>query len=309
MPTLGEKFFIPQGHPNEAGKNPRQLTVMTETAPIKIIVAAHKAYRMPLDSMYFPLHVGAEGKVDADGQPLDLGFAKDNTGDNISALNPSFCELTGLYWAWKNLDAEYLGLVHYRRHFGFAGTKDKARSTSKDPFDNILTYEEIRPYLGTIRIFVPKKRHYYIETLYSHYAHTHYAEQLDETRRILEEKYPDYAESYDRVVRKRQGYMFNMMILVRPLLEEYCSWLFAVLFTLKERIRMPELSAFQERFYGRVSEILFNVWLDRKRTEGTVRAEEVMELPCIFTEKTNWRKKGTAFLRAKLFHRKYEESF
>ena len=87
------------------------------TPIVKILVASHKEYRMPDDSIYLPLHVGAEGKVDADGQPLDLGWTKDNTGDNISRLNPGFCELTGLYWAWKNLKADYIGLVHYRRHF------------------------------------------------------------------------------------------------------------------------------------------------------------------------------------------------
>ena len=84
---------------------------------VRIIVAAPKKYRMPDDKMYLPLHVGAEGKKDADGKALDLGYARDNTGENISALNPSFCELTGLYWAWKNLRADYIGLAHYRRHF------------------------------------------------------------------------------------------------------------------------------------------------------------------------------------------------
>jgi len=77
---------------------------------IKIIVASHKKYQMPEDDMYLPLHVGAEGKE-------KLGYQGDNTGDNISIKNPYFCELTGLYWAWKNLEADYIGLVHYRRYF------------------------------------------------------------------------------------------------------------------------------------------------------------------------------------------------
>jgi hypothetical protein len=77
---------------------------------IKIIVASHKKYRMPNDKIYLPLHVGAEGKN-------DFGFEKDNSGENISSKNPFFCELTGLYWAWKNLNDDYIGLAHYRRHF------------------------------------------------------------------------------------------------------------------------------------------------------------------------------------------------
>lgn len=76
----------------------------------KIIVATHKAYRMPTDKMYIPIQVGAIGKD-------SIGYQRDDTGDNISILNPFFCELTGLYWAWRNIDADYIGLVHYRRLF------------------------------------------------------------------------------------------------------------------------------------------------------------------------------------------------
>ena len=142
---------------------------------VKIIIATHKKYQMPVDEIYLPLHVGAEGKKDNDGNPLDLGYTKDNTGDNISDLNASFCELTGLYWAWKNIDSDYVGLAHYRRHFCF-------KKKSKNAFDNVLKYSELEPFLRQVKVFTPNKRRYYIESLYSHYAHTHYASQLDETR-------------------------------------------------------------------------------------------------------------------------------
>ena len=81
---------------------------------LKIIVCAHKAdEHIKTDEPYFPLQVGKELHP-----LLDLGFACDNTGDNISSKNPSYCELTALYWGWKNIhDVEYLGLNHYRRYF------------------------------------------------------------------------------------------------------------------------------------------------------------------------------------------------
>lgn len=261
-----------------------------------IIVAAHKKYKMPDDKMYLPLQVGAEGKE-------GIGFQKDNTGDNISELNPSFCELTGLYWAWKNLDTDYLGLVHYRRYFSL--NKKKVKSA----FDKVLTYDDIKPFVGKIKVFVPRKRKYYIETLYSHYKHTHYIEQLDKTREIIADTYVEYIESFDKVVNKTSGYMFNVMIMEKELLNEYCTWLFDILFKLKEQIDMPELSSFQGRFYGRVSEIIFNVWLDYQISDGRIKRDEIKEISCIYMEKIKWRKKIASFLKAKFFHKKYESSF
>lgn len=274
---------------------------MTKNTPtVKIIVATHKKYEMPQDAMYLPLHVGAEGKTDQNGNPLDLGYQKDNTGENISNKNAAYCELTGLYWAWKNLDTDYTGLAHYRRHFG---------KKTKAPFEGVLTYNELRPMLEKYKIFVPKKRKYYIETLYSHYEHTHYASQLDITREIIAEKYPDYLKSYDEVVKHTYGYMFNMMIMQKRYLNDYCEWLFDILFELEKSIDPQELSAFQGRFYGRVSEIIFNVWLDGEIKLGKIKKNEIKELPYQHMEKINWWKKSTAFLKAKFVGKRYEGSF
>ena len=85
-----------------------------EDYSVKVIVATHKPYEMPSDKLYLPVHVGAAGKE-------SIGYQRDDEGDNISNLNPYFCELTGFYWAWKNLKEDYIGLVHYRRLFTMNG--------------------------------------------------------------------------------------------------------------------------------------------------------------------------------------------
>ena len=262
---------------------------------VKVIIAAHKQYQMPTDPMYLPVQVGAAGKD-------SIGYQRDDEGDNISVLNPFFCELTGLYWAWKNLDSEYIGLAHYRRHFS-------KHPHMKDKWNAILKESDINNELGKIKVFVPGKRRYYIETLYSHYAHTHHIQQLDETRKILEEKYPQYVESFDKAVEKRWGYMFNMVIMKKDLLDAYCTWLFDILFELRNRLGEEGLTPFHSRYYGRVSEIIFNVWLDQQIKEGVINKSEIEEIPLIHMEKINWWKKGTAFLKAKFSGKKYSGSF
>jgi hypothetical protein len=81
---------------------------------IKILVATHKPYWKPDQDIYVPIWVGAA----KDAQNMKATLYRDDTGDHISCKNPYFCELTALYWAWKNLQYDYLGLVHYRRYFG-----------------------------------------------------------------------------------------------------------------------------------------------------------------------------------------------
>ncbi len=117
---------------------------------IRILVTMHKPYRVPEDAMYLPIHVGA-----ALHSKVLPGVQRDDEGDNISEKNPLYCELTGLYWAWKNLDADYVGIAHYRRHFGW-----KPRMHEKDPFDRVVREKDIMPLFGQIRVFLPKKRRY-----------------------------------------------------------------------------------------------------------------------------------------------------
>ena len=253
---------------------------------IKVIVATHKLYEMPSDKMYLPVFVGAYGKE-------NIGYQRDDEGKNISSLNPYFCELTGLYWAWKNLKEDYIGLVHYRRLFTKNG--------------HTLTEDDIKPYFGKIKVFVPNKRRYYIETLRSHYEHTHYSEHLDITKSVIKNLYPEYLQAYEKINTRRWGYMFNMMIMKKEFLDDYCTWLFKILNEVFRQIDTTEYSAFAKRYVGRISEILFNVWVEKKISTGELKKSELKLLKCNVNE--NWMVKIPAFLKAKFFGKKYENSF
>lgn len=259
---------------------------------IKIIVATHKKYQMPTEKMYIPLQVGREGKE-------SLGYQEDNTGENISEKNPYFCELTGLYWAWKNLDAEYIGLVHYRRYFT---SVKRVPKKEEEKFKYILSENDAQKILENVDIILPKKREYYIENLYSHYEHTMYIEPLDETRKIIEEKYPEYLGEFDKLHKRTSAHMFNMFIMKKEILNDYCTWLFDILFELEKRIDVTKYDAFHARFFGRVSELLLDVWINK----NGLKYEEVKVMDM---QKVNWLKKGTSFLKAKFTGKKYEKSF
>ncbi len=253
---------------------------------IKIIVAAHKKYWMPSDRMYLPVHVGAEGKTDAEGKPLDLGYTKDNSGDNISAKNANYCELTGLYWAWKNLDADYIGLAHYRRHFSNGKMFGNKR-------DRVISRKELARKLRGCDILLPKPRNYWIETNYSQYAHAHHAIDLDTTREILCSHYPKYVKAWDSSMKKTVGHRFNMFIMKKDKFDEYCEWLFDVLFELERRLDISTYNQNDSRVFGFVSERLLDVWIE---TNGY----QYKDMPYVFMENQNWLVKGTNFLKRKL---------
>ena len=254
---------------------------------IKIIIATHKPYRMPEDDIYLPLHIGNVGRP-------DIGFQGDDTGENISEKNPNFCELTGLYWAWKNLDTDYVGLVHYRRYFSVKMKKNK--------FDGILTRQQLEKILATTDVVLPKRRNYYIETVYSHYDHILDGSQLDKTRKIIEKKYPEYLSAFDKVMKSRGAHMFNMFIMKKELADKYCEWLFDILFELEKKIDTSNMTPFEARLFGRVSEMLLDVWLEKNRIK-------YKEIRYVHMETVNWRKKITGFLKAKFLGTKYTASW
>ena len=251
---------------------------------MKVLVAAHKPYWMPEDSLYLPVQVGAAGV------PSIEGFQRDDEGADISALNPRYSELTALYWAWKNLDEDYLGLAHYRRHF--AGTGERG----------VLTSEELAKLLQQAPVVLPKKRYYYIETIEGHYGHTFDPVHIEIVRIALEALHPEYLKAFNAHMHQRSAHIWNMMVMRRDVLDAYCSWLFPVLELVDVGIDYTGMSPFEQRAVGRLAERLLDPWL-------AYNDIDYVEAPVRSLERVNWVKKGGSFLAAKLFGRKYEKSF
>ena len=246
-----------------------------EKRNLLVLIACHKPYPVPTDPCYLPVEVGA-----ALHRQAIPGFTPDSIGDNISRKNPNYCELTALYWAWKNLSADYVGLVHYRRYFGadcprrIAAAADYERALEKAP------------------VILPRKRHYWIETNYSQYVHAHHEQDLTVTRAVLAELDPACLPAYDRSMKQRSGHRFNMFVMRRDLLDRYCTWLFSMLFEIEGRLDISDYDAYNTRVFGFIAERLLDVWLETYRIEWTT-------MPVKNTESQHWLKKGTAFVKRK----------
>ena len=249
-----------------------------------ILIATHKDYRMPKDSLYLPLHVGKELST------IELPFQGDNTGDHISDKNPHYCELTALYWAWKNLEADYIGLAHYRRHFSLHPKK----RFNRDKFACVLNSTEVEQLLQYHDILLPKPRNYMIETNYSHYVHAHPAESMDKTRDIIQKLFPDYLPAFDTVMNRTKAHMFNMFLMKKEHFHAYCNWLFQILFQLEAELDISSYDAYNQRIFGFVSELLLDVYLEKNQLS-------YKEINFLFMENEHWLKKGTAFLKRKFF--------
>ncbi len=231
---------------------------------MKILVCAHKEDYVRSDDLYTPIQVGC------DLTDKDLGFLKDNTGDNISSKNGSFCELTALYWAWKNLpDEDIIGLAHYRRylhiHSDWVHSDKIIASTNEDSDCKAwLNKTQIENILSQCDIIVASKRQLRM-SIAAEYSHSHIQKDLHSLETVVSELYPEYIESFKSVMQKRSIISYNMFIAHRELVNDYCQWLFNILFELEKRIDLSEYTTYQKRIYGFMGERLQHIYIHKHK--------------------------------------------
>lgn len=182
----------------------------------------------------------------------------DNTGINISNKNKNYCELTGLYWIWKNIKDDVVGLVHYRRFF----YKHYIVFNKK----NVLSQDDINDILDKYDIIVPQVGYTKQRSVYEGYGSgRHDIKDMDICIETILELYPDYKKSIDDVLMHNNHYsQYNMFICKKELIDDYCEWLFNIFEKLEKKIDLSKKDSYNQRLYGFLSERLFNVWIDHK---------------------------------------------
>lgn len=242
---------------------------------IKIFVCCHQPAEVPQHPLLVPLQVGA-----ALADTHFPGFLYDDTGDNISNKNRSYCELTGQYWAWKNIKADYYGFFHYRRYlYPDVGAKLPYKIEGKPSLQTLekLGYPRFASLISQYDVILPQKEDMRV-CVRDHYAAAphHHGRDLSMAEQILLELFPGYAAAADNYLSGTMCYFGNICIMRQQAFQDYCSYLFSILERFDHRSDTSDYSAREMRVDGYLAERLLGVYLEYLR-QG--QAAAILELP------------------------------
>lgn len=220
---------------------------------VKIYVAAHKPAPHYGGPTYQLIHVGSSLHPDV----YIKGSIGDNEyPDNISTKNDIYCELTALYYIWKNVkDIDVVGLCHYRRLLGkrtFTYNIEKDILTANDCLqilsDNDIILQRKSEKKGAVNGFFTSKdelRKYRPFVLMG-----------NAIRKVCPEYYKEFEKEF---FIKEMSYQ-NIMVCKKTLWDKYCEWLFSVLFQVEVDLKKNGGNV-EPRELGFYSEWLLNVWV------------------------------------------------
>ena len=251
-----------------------------EKPDIKIFVS----HRIDLDSetidnpLYIPVRCGA-----VYDEREDIQMLGDDTGDNISERRMSFCELTVQYWAWKNIEADYYGLCHYRRYLSFSKER-YATDGQRLVHEHILNETAAEKY-NLLDSALMEKRISELDALFQeefdvrgwpHPDHTRDLDRLwremndfiendslDLLMQTLREKYPDYSDAAEEYMRGRYFRGFNCFILKKELFYDLCAFEFSILFDIEKKLDTTRYSELRRRTLAYLAEILESIWIKK----------------------------------------------
>lgn len=270
---------------------------MTEKKPkIKILISCHKPTAYVSNDILTPIQLNC-----ANNKMRIPGMLRDNDGDNITELNPMYCELTAQYWAWKNLDADYYGFCHYRRYYNFSD-----KEFEEDAYGNIieqypgeytiekygLDEENIRRVIGDNDVVITERKNIRKmpgspKNIYEQYENAPLlvSSDIHVLREVINDISPEYNDAADKHLNGHITSFCNMYILKKELFFEYCEWMFKILEEFCKRVDMSKYSTEALRTPGHLSERLFGIFLKKKYDDQSNL--KIKELQCVYFEKTD----------------------
>ena len=201
----------------------------------------------------------------------------DNTGDNISEKRFSFCENTVLYWAWKNIKADYFGLFHYRRFLNFSHFQypedelayvvdeyindDTARTygLNDSTMQNLIQkYDIILPKYRDVTKLPGNSKSLWEQWNSASYLHDSDLKTLVD---IIKRIYPEYYAAAVEYLNGKYAYYCSMFIMKNVFFQEYCNWLFPILFTAEKEIDVSNYTQEGQRLMGHFAERLLGIYI------------------------------------------------
>ena len=171
---------------------------------------------------------------------LNIAPVHDDSGDNISFMNDRYCELTAMYWIWKNASSDWVGLCHYRRHFAMG--KELIQHLPNLAVDVILPTP----------IFT-------VPSVASVYKRDHEAADWEVMMKILQNNAPDYYKTAKTFFTGAYYYGYNMLIARKSIFDAYCAWLFPLLTLIEEQCQCKR-QGYQQRYIGFLAERLTSLY-------------------------------------------------
>lgn len=264
---------------------------------IKIFVSYKDKHKIIKSDIITPIQTGR-----AIADEIFEDMIGDDTGDNISAENDYYSELSAQYWVWKNYEKigtpNYIGFMHYRRHFIF-NEKYVAKQTNKQHkfgysaygFENLddkyfndiqLNDEKIEnTLLNTDIIFIKKANAKYLgcknglEDFKKNCIGAH-EEDYYRCMEIVEKLYPnEFTEEIKELNKGPYRYFYNMFIMKKEYFFKYSEFLFSVLKELKKELDTEYDSRNGYRVLGYMGEFLLSLYAFKMNKTKSIKIKEL----------------------------------
>lgn len=228
---------------------------------IKLFVCCHRPdQRVPDHPLLVPVQVGA-----ALAEKRFEGYSQDDSGENISERNRRYCELTALYWAWKNESPDFVGLFHYRRYLYPNQCEKRPYIVKREPTLRCLEdmgFSHMAEIIGNYDVILPRRENMYV-TVREHYATApfHHEKDLLLVEGIIRAHYPAYVPAMEAYLSGTELYFGNILIMKRELLDDYCRWLFDILERFDQAADLTGYSLQELRVDGYLAERLLGIYV------------------------------------------------